>query len=112
VTPFEIGNEDLMHATLARRTFNRAGWVFENKLDGFRVLATWAARIARIASNARESLRTLINVCRLIVQSGAFASMRMDENQAARLAMSSSLMGLATTFITSCRRSPFRNARN
>jgi len=39
VTPAGIGHEDLMHATLVRRPFNRAGWVFENKLDGFRALA-------------------------------------------------------------------------
>jgi len=34
-----IGADDLMHATLVRRAFNRAGWVFDNKLDGFRALA-------------------------------------------------------------------------
>jgi len=28
-----------MHVTVARRPFNRAGWGFENKLDGFRALA-------------------------------------------------------------------------
>jgi hypothetical protein len=34
-----ISSNDLMHATLVRRPFNRAGWCFENKLDGFRALA-------------------------------------------------------------------------
>jgi bifunctional non-homologous end joining protein LigD len=34
-----ISSNDLMHATLVRRPFNRAGWAFESKLDGFRGLA-------------------------------------------------------------------------
>jgi len=34
-----ISSNDLMHATLVRRPFNRAGWCFANKLDGFRALA-------------------------------------------------------------------------
>ena len=37
--PFTVGCDDLIHATLARQPFNRPGWVFENKLDGFRALA-------------------------------------------------------------------------
>lgn len=37
--PSAIGADDLMHATLVRRPFSRAGWAFENKLDGFRALA-------------------------------------------------------------------------
>ena len=37
--PSAVGAADLMHATLVRRAFNRPGWAFENKLDGFRALA-------------------------------------------------------------------------
>ena len=34
-----IGAEDLMHATAHRRPFTAAGWTFEMKLDGLRVLS-------------------------------------------------------------------------
>jgi len=38
--PLEIHvNRDRMRATLVRRAFNRPGWTFEHKLDGFRALA-------------------------------------------------------------------------
>ena len=43
-----------------------------------------------------------------VAQLGVLASTRIEENQAARLAMSSSVSGLATTVMTSCRRSPLR----
>ena len=38
-----IGADSLMHPTLYPAPFTAAGWVFENKFDGFRALARSAA---------------------------------------------------------------------
>jgi ATP-dependent DNA ligase len=43
VKPSAIGPDVLMHATLVRHPFNRPGWGFEHKLDGFCALA-WRER--------------------------------------------------------------------
>ena len=50
----EIAPADLMHPTLQRVPFTRAGWIFEHKLDGFRALARTGASPALLSRNGRS----------------------------------------------------------
>ena len=43
---------DLMHPTQVARPFHRAGWVYEEKYDGWRMLARKHGRDVRIVSRA------------------------------------------------------------
>ena len=45
-----IGSADLMHAVRCRRPFTADGWVFENKLDGFRALVRKAGQTVELIS--------------------------------------------------------------
>lgn len=47
---------DLTHPRIARVPFTAAGWVFEHKLDGFRVLAIVEAGDVRLLSRNGRSL--------------------------------------------------------
>jgi len=46
-----IDHTALMHPTLHRAPFTRAGWIFEHKLDGFRALARTGSKPALISRN-------------------------------------------------------------
>jgi bifunctional non-homologous end joining protein LigD len=39
-----------MHPTLVHRPFHREGWVYEEKVDGYRMLASSAGGAARLVS--------------------------------------------------------------
>ena len=51
-----ITHQHLMHATLQRVPFTAAGWIFEHKLDGFRVLARKMGRQVELLSRTGRSL--------------------------------------------------------
>jgi ATP-dependent DNA ligase len=45
----------LMHATQVAAPFHRPGWVYEEKVDGWRMVATKAAGVVRLVSrNGRD----------------------------------------------------------
>ena len=46
----DIGARDLMHASLYRYPFTADGWIFENKLDGFRALVRKAGQTVELLS--------------------------------------------------------------
>ena len=51
-----ITHKELMLATAAREPFDRAGWIYELKLDGFRCLAVKEADSVRMLSRRGNSL--------------------------------------------------------
>jgi bifunctional non-homologous end joining protein LigD len=48
--------DDLMHATLESRPFNREGWIHESKLDGFRAFVRRSGNSIEILSRSGPSL--------------------------------------------------------
>src|SRR4051812_5857933 len=54
--PSKITHRELMLATESKRAFDRAGWLFELKYDGFRVLAVHDGERARILSRRGNDL--------------------------------------------------------
>jgi ATP-dependent DNA ligase len=46
-----IDHTSLMHPTLRRAPFTRAGWIFEHKLDGSRALASTGPAPALVSRN-------------------------------------------------------------
>ena len=51
-----ISPDDFMPATLQRRAFDREGWVFEHKLDGFRALVRRTSAGVDVLSRSSRSL--------------------------------------------------------
>jgi ATP-dependent DNA ligase len=51
-----IDHRDLMLATSAAKPFERAGWIFELKYDGFRVLAVRSGKEIRLLSRRGNDL--------------------------------------------------------
>ena len=65
----DIGAEDLMHATAHRRPFTAAGWAFEMKLDGLRVLARRVDdRVHLLSRRGRSLARAFPEIVELLEQ--------------------------------------------
>jgi bifunctional non-homologous end joining protein LigD len=50
MAPSSLPTVDLMHPTLVARPFHRAGWVYEEKVDGWRMVAHKVAGTVRLVS--------------------------------------------------------------
>src|SRR6185437_7192232 len=54
--PESITHRDLMLATSGSTPFDRAGWIFELKYDGFRILAICQGDLCRLVSRRGNDL--------------------------------------------------------
>jgi bifunctional non-homologous end joining protein LigD len=58
---------NLMHPTLIARPFHRDGWVFEEKYDGWRILALKAdGNVHLLSRNGRDHARRFGGIAKLI----------------------------------------------
>jgi len=55
MAPSSLPTVDLMHPTQIAKPFHRAGWIYEEKVDGWRLVATKAGGTVRLVSrNGRD----------------------------------------------------------
>ncbi len=55
IAPSSLPTVDLMHPTQIAKPFHRAGWIYEEKVDGWRLVATKAGGTVRLVSrNGRD----------------------------------------------------------
>jgi bifunctional non-homologous end joining protein LigD len=66
--PFRVAP---MLATLVRKPFNRPGWVYEEKYDGFRILAyKEGPRVTLLSRNAKDRTSTFPEIAQAVAQIG------------------------------------------
>jgi hypothetical protein len=89
--PATLPRYELMHSTLVREPFHRDGWVYEEKVDGWRILAYKDVERLRLVSQNGRDHAPLPQLCHCHRQGrGAHARARRggrDLRSAASLAL-------------------------